>query len=49
MMGGLGLWSLQDEVKGLFRIIVVLVSIYLVHLLEQAGIIRVDLPQFLYW
>jgi len=49
MMGGLGLWSLHEEVKGLFRITVVLVSIYLVYLLEQAGIIRIDLPQFLYW
>lgn len=49
MMGGLGLWSLHEEVKGLIRITVVLVSIYLVYLLEQAGIIRVDLPQFLNW
>lgn len=49
MMGGLGLWSLHEEVKGLFRITVMLVSIYLVYLLEQSGIIRIDLPQFLYW
>lgn len=49
MMCGLGLWSLHEEVKGLFRITVVLVSIYLVYLLEQAAIIRIDLSQFLNW
>lgn len=49
MMCGLGLWSLHEEVKGLFRLTVVLVSIYLVYLLEQAAIIRIDLSQFLNW
>lgn len=49
MMGGLGLWSLHEEVKGLFRITVVLVSIYVVYLLEAAGLIKVDLPHSLGW
>ena len=49
MMCGLGLWSLHEEVKGLFRITVMLVSIYLVYQLEAAGMIRVDLPYALGW
>ncbi len=49
MMCGLGLWSLHEQVKGLFRITVVLVSIYLVYLLEAGGVIRVDLPHSFGW
>lgn len=44
MMCGLGLWSLHAEVKGLTRITLIALSVYVVYLLEKAGMLRVDIP-----